>query len=194
MKLSIECVLSHSTMRGEKAGGVVEQMASDIKLSGPVLIDKVRDLFLSDEEFEALMSGMFKPDTDEPICPQLQPLVLEREFADCQAKVNSAVGTAASAQAFPKARLKNFQFKPILGRAVEFSATLQVYPTDPQWAVIAHWREKTVKVEVEGGGIVEEKSEKQQSLAIGKEPPKEKPEQKRKGRNKDSAGEPAPVH
>lgn len=181
MQLELEVKLSFSTMRGEMAGDAIGRMASDLKLAGPVLIDKLLPLFKSDAEFHAALGSKYDPETDDLICTQLKPLELEREFEKCTAELNTAVGTKATLQVFGDATLKNFKFQLKPGRCVEFTATLQVYPSDPQWSIIANWREKTLNVHCGGGEIVQPKAEAQGKLAVAVEQPPASKKKAKKG-------------
>lgn len=169
MKCKLEVVLSHSTMRGEKAGGEVTAMASDIKITGPVLVKDLPEIFTSEAAFEHFLASAYGED-DQPKFRDIGRIELLNEFEKLTAKIGSAVTTEA--QTFKNSRLKNIVLEPRPGRAVEFSATLQVYPTDEQWAYIANLREKTIAFSCSGGKVVEI-DEAQASLPLSKEKDKE---------------------
>lgn len=164
--IDLELKLTNSTMRGELHGDAVGRMASDIKVAGSVLVDKLKPLFLSEAEFYAVLGSKFHHETDDLICSSLKPLVLEREFEKCIAELNTAIGTKATMQVFGGSTLKDFKFDLKPGRCADFTATLQVYPNDAQWAVIANWRDKTLNVSVGGGEVVQPEGEQQQMLPV----------------------------
>ena len=184
MKLKLELTLNHSTMRGEKAGGEVTAMASDIKLTGPVLVKDLADLFTSEEAFNHYL-GTAYGDDDQPRFRDVGKLELLNEFEKLTAHVGSAV--TSEKQTFKKARLKNIVLVPMPGNAVEFSATLQVYPTDEQWAYIAKLREKSVAFSCSGGTVVEPEQDANHNLPLAGEG-------KKKGEKDDEAPNAAPVH